>query len=167
MSEHRYPTNVLVADYVRAGAGFAITAGPAAVVPVEGVAAPILGALSLVFAVFGVRTAMRQASRVVMDDESLAVIGPLRRSLAWRELTGMRLRYFATRRDRAAGWMQLVLRAPGATLRLDSTIEGFPAIARRAARAARDNRLPLAVATVDNLRNFGITLEGPGGEPGG
>ena len=167
MSIHRYPRRSLTGDYVRAAAGLALTAGPLAAVPAGSVAAPVLGAIALVFAAFGARTALRHASRVEMDDDRLALVGPWTRIVAWREITGFRLRYFATRRDRSGGWMQLVLTSPGATLRLDSTLEGFPAIARRAARAACERRIELTPATVDNLRVFGVTLDMSGRGPEG
>lgn len=167
MSVHRYPRRSLVADYLRAGAGLTLTAGPLAVVPAGAVAGPILGGLAVLFAIFGARTALRHASHVEMDDERLALVGPWRRGIAWDEVTGLRLRYFATRRNRSAGWMQLIVRAPGVTLRLDSTLEGFPAIARRAARAACDRQVKLSAATVDNMRAFGVTLDKPGWGPEG
>lgn len=165
MSVHRYPRRTLAADYVRAAAGLVLTAGPLVAVPPGAVAGPILGVLATLFAAFGARTALRQASRIELEDDRLALIGPWRRSIDWRELTGLRLRYFATRRDRSAGWMQLTLTAPDSRLRIDSTLEGFPAIARRAARAAQERRIALTPATVDNLRAFGVTLDRSGRGP--
>lgn len=167
MSVHRYPRRSLAADYLRAAAGLALTAGPLAVTPAGTVAAPVLGGLAVLFALFGAHTALRQASRIEMDDQTLALIGPRTRRLAWRDMTGLRLRYFATRRDRTDGWMQLVLMSRGGTLRLDSSLEGFTVIARRAARAACERGIALTPATVDNLRVFGVTLDASGRGPVG
>jgi hypothetical protein len=167
MSVHRYPHRSLVGDYVRAAAGLALTAGPLAVVPAGAVAGPVLGGLAVLFALFGARTALRQASRIEIDDDALALVGPWTRRIAWREVTGLRLRYFATRRDRSGGWMQLVVTSSNATLRLDSTLDGFPAIARHAARVACERGIALTPATVDNLRVFGVTLETSGRGPEG
>lgn len=158
MSEHRYPRRVLMADYARAGAGLALTAGPLAAVSMSELATAVLGGSALLFAVFGLRTALRQASRVVADETGLRVEGPVAKRLAWEALSDLRLRYFAVRRDRQAGWMQLTLKAPGVAVRLDSTIEGFPALARRAASAADENGLRLDRGTLDNLRAFGVTF---------
>ena len=52
--------------------------------------------------------------------------------------------------------MQLELRGGGATVRLDSRIEGFGEIVRRAALAAAARGLPLSAATLANLESLGI-----------
>jgi hypothetical protein len=135
-----------------------MTAGPLLVAPVGAAAGALLGGCAVLFAVFGVRTALRQSSRVVADEAGLRIESPFARRLAWRTLSGMRLRYFATRRGRGAGWMQLTLRASGVTVRLDSTLEGFPAIVRLAARAAGENGVRFAPGTLDNLCAFGVIL---------
>ena len=163
MSVHRYPRRSLTADYLRAAAGLTLTAGPLAVVPAGAVAAPILGGLAVLFVVFGARTALRHASRIEMDDERLALLGPWPRRIAWDEVTGLRLRYFATRRGRGAGWMQLILTAPGVRLRLDSTLEDFPAIARRAARAACDRRGQVSAGAGGDPAAFVVGAPGGGG----
>ena len=77
-------------------------------------------------------------------------------SLPWQDLCMVRLRYFSTRRNQEAGWMELTLKARKKTLKLDSTIKGFRDIAERAAWAARDRRLALSPATVSNLGALGI-----------
>jgi hypothetical protein len=60
------------------------------------------------------------------------------------------------RRDGSAGWLHLALRAGRQRLRLDSRIDGFAAIATRAAEAARRRRLVLNTATANNLASLGI-----------
>ena len=109
-----------------------------------------------------VRTAGRQLSRFESGEEALARTGPSlagRRTIAWSELSDLRLRFYSTRRDRARGWMQLKLRSPGGRLSVDSTLDGFDAIARRAAAAAVRNRLALGSATLANLAALGIAVE--------
>jgi hypothetical protein len=70
----------------------------------------------------------------------------------------MRLGYYSTRRDREGGWMQLKLIGAGGTVKLDSTIDDFTHIARRALAAARANNLQLGEPTLENLAALGIAL---------
>ena len=56
--------------------------------------------------------------------------------------------------------MQLTLRGGGgASLTLESSIEGFEYIAWRAAKAARDNRVTLDETSAGNLLDIGIDAD--------
>jgi hypothetical protein len=59
--------------------------------------------------------------------------------------------------------MQLMLKGEGgphgATIRLDSTLEGFSEIARQVAAIARANRVPLSEATRNNFSALGIAVD--------
>lgn len=59
--------------------------------------------------------------------------------------------------------MQLMLKGEGgpdrATIRIDSTLEGFSEIARQVAAIARANRVPLSEATRNNFSALGITVD--------
>jgi hypothetical protein len=59
--------------------------------------------------------------------------------------------------------MQLMLKGrggpDGATIRLDSTIEGFNEIARQAASAARAARIPLSETTRSNFAALDIPVD--------
>jgi hypothetical protein len=72
--------------------------------------------------------------------------------ILWRDIASLELRYFATKRDRSEGWMQLTLKSADATLRLESALEGFENITRAAAQAAAQRGLPLSPPTLENLR---------------
>ena len=52
--------------------------------------------------------------------------------------------------------MELTLKAPDRTLRLDSTLIGFPDVAARATRAAAARGLELTPTTVSNLQAMGL-----------
>ncbi len=158
MATHGHDLSSLGGDYFRSGLGVALTAGPLALAGIGGLPAWILGSLGLLFAVHGLRTVWRHLVTIECGEEALAVAGPVARRLAWTDLTGLRLRYFSTRRDRDRGWMQLVLTGGGVTIRLDSTLGGFENIARRAARAAEAADLALSAATVRNLEGLGIAV---------
>ena len=54
--------------------------------------------------------------------------------------------------------MQLKLKGANRALKLDSTIEDFPVIARYAFRAAQANRLALSRPTLANLAALGLAV---------
>ena len=120
----------------------------------------VLTALALLFALFGARGFLRHRMRIRLSDEGLAVEGLRPRRLAWDGLARCALGYYSTRRNRRDGWMQLTLRTPSRSLRVDSQIEGFETIVRRAAGAARARGLSLDPVTIENLRALGIAAEG-------
>ena len=161
----RYPADALRADYLRSGAGLALTLGPFAIaLPHPVILVPLLLGAGL-FGLFGLRTAARQMTRFHMDQDGLRAEGPLGGAIRWSELSEVRLRYFSTRRDRKEGWMQLSLKGGGRGLELESALDGFEAIAARVAEAAIANRLRLAEATRDNFAALGHAIPDPNRPP--
>jgi hypothetical protein len=162
MSAHRYTVGALGADYARAGLGVAVCAGPLLFVETTPVIFLVLGGLSCVFLSFGVRTGLRQASQVVLTEDAIAVSGPMGFAISWRDVGRVSLRYYSTRRDRTAGWMQLSLKARPGTgrwsrkLNIDSDIDGFAEIVRRAMAMAARHGVPLSPATLTNLESLGV-----------
>lgn len=154
----RYPTAYLLGDYVRAGVGLGLSLPTLALADVSlWVGAP-LGGMAALCTYFIVRTAEKQGQTVTLDDGGLAVAGWRPRRVGWSELDLLRLSYYATKRDRSEGWMQLTLRGPAGGITVDSRLDGFPAIVRAAATAARDRDLALSQATLANLEAMGIVL---------
>jgi hypothetical protein len=168
MSIHRYPPRGLTGDYVRAAVGLALTMGPFLMVPLGSVASWIFGPLALLFLAFGWHTFARQATRVELSPSGISLLGPRRASLAWEALRSVQLSYYATKSDRAGGWMQLTLKGdgPSAKVRIDSSLEGFDAVARQAAAAAEARAIDVSEATRANFDALGIAL-GEGGDPAG
>jgi hypothetical protein len=156
MTELRYPTKAMVGDYVRAAFGLTLTGTPILLSPPGSAAVYILGPLALLFLVFGVRTALRHRTVVELDDRKVAVRGLWRGDLDWSELQETRLNYYSTKRDRSQGWMQLVLRGPRGKLRFDSTLDGFPDVARRAYQTSRAKGLELSDASISNFAALGF-----------
>jgi len=157
-SEHRYPRGGLLRDGLRAACGLALCAWPVAVTSVGPVWASILAAFALLFAVYGLRAALRSVSRICLDDVGIWSKGPFPTAIRWDELTAMKLGYYSTRREGRGGrggWMQLRLAGGGKRLRIDSSLEGFGDIVVRAARIARRNGIEMAPATEENLRSLG------------
>ncbi|HSK38850.1 MAG TPA: hypothetical protein VK943_03695 [Arenibaculum sp.] len=172
----RYARGPLTADYIRAGGGIVLTAGPVLALDLATWVAAALGGAAFLFLLFALRTAQRNATRVEVDDDGIrTVVGPregppgegslgglLGSRVEWAALRRVRLDYYSTRRDRKGGWMQMTLRGPG-TIRLESTLDGFDLIAERVAEAARMRGLPLGDATVQNFSFLGIDADGGDG----
>lgn len=158
-----YPPSALLADYLRAAAGLLPIAAILAMARPGIAPAAVLAGLAALFLVFGIRTALRQVTRVDLSDAQVRVSGPRAATIAWPELDRLKLAYYSTRRDRGSGWLQLELRAGHSALRLDSRIDGFDVLVERAARAAAARDLLLDPATAANLRALGIAAAA--GEP--
>ncbi len=156
----RYSPGDLAADYARAGLGLALTVPPLLALEVVPWLAWALGGAGALFALFLAATVRRQLTRWRIDDRGIAAEGPLGGAIAWPALDRVRLRYFATRRDRSGGWMQLTLRGDGVTLSVDSTLPRFDDLTARALAAAGRNRIPLEPVTEDNLAALGLALDG-------
>lgn len=156
MTRHRYPVSALAGDYARAAAGLALATPPLILLQLAPVVAAIFALLAALFAVFAWRTLLRQVGAIEMNEAKICGTGLFPVCLGWDVLDEVKLGYYATRRDGNTGWMQLALRAGRRRLLLDSRIEGFAAIAARAAAVARQRRLALSPATANNLAALGI-----------
>ena len=110
MARYHYPASTLLPDYLRVAFGLAVTAGPLLALDLANVIAVLLGALALLFAWFGVRTVLRQLSWIELSPTGIALCGPIRRRLPWQQIRRLQLAYYAPRRARQDGWLQLTLR---------------------------------------------------------
>lgn len=160
MSRHHYPSAALVADYLRAGAGLAVMAGPLLFADLAPVLFYIFAAVALVFLGFAVKTALRHSTVVELDEAGIRTVGPLGHGFAWGEAREVMLRYFSTRRDREDGWLQLIVKGPGRSLEVESTISDFDDLARRARQFAEAAGVPLSEATRTNFDSLDATSKG-------
>jgi hypothetical protein len=157
----RYPPQTLWADYIRAAAGVVLCGAPLVALDVNKWLAAVLGAGFLLFALFLVRTAMRQKTRFVLGPDTLCVDGPAGTIVEWSRLDRLKLSYYSTKRDRTGGWMQLAVGSAGSGLvKVDSALDGFYDIVERAARAAEVNHVELTLPTRANLKSMGISVAG-------
>lgn len=177
MSRHHYPIGTLSSDYLRVAVGLALTAGPLLLLELAAPIAWLLAVLAILFLWFGLRTGLRQLSAVELSPQGIAIRGPFGRQLAWDELAHMKLAYYAPRgwgsprrRDRQhergergerdegqRGWLQLTLQGPrGRPIWVESTLEGFDQVLRRALAAAARKQLELDPATTANLCALGL-----------
>ena len=156
MSEHRYPASSVYSDYGRVAFGLAVTLVPLLLVDLPAVVAALFATLAALFGWFGWRTWLRQQSWIELSPEAIALCGPFGRRLHWHRLERLKLAYYAPRRARQNGWLQLTLRgAGGGAIRIDSTLEGFDRVLERAAGAVAARSLPLDPASAANLSAMG------------
>jgi hypothetical protein len=156
MSEHRYPARSLMEDYARGAAGLVFLG--VALVPMHWALHLVFGLVAALLLSFGVRTFLRGRSRIVLDEDGMAIVGPISKRVAWTALDGLKLRYFSTRRDRKRGWMELTVRGAGAKLAVESQIDGFEEIVRAAAKAAVARGLTVDPSTEGNLAAMDVTV---------
>lgn len=158
MKRFRYPANALIGDYLRAGVGLAVTAGPVLFLETAVPVTVVLGSFAALFAIFGLRTALRQSTVIEMSDDAIATMGKGGRKLEWREVRQLRLDYYSTRRDREGGWMQMKISGPAGDIRIDSALDGFSEAVGEAASRAAACGIGVTAATHGNLRALGIEV---------
>lgn len=140
MTRLYYPLARLWPDYLRAGIGLVICLGLLLFTAPQSVIFALLAGLSLLFAWLGAQTAWRQQIEIELDTAGVVRRGWGRTVVVpWSAIRAVTLRYYSTRRDRSAGWLQLVIEAEGGTLRVDSNLIGFPTLVERAFAAAERN----------------------------
>lgn len=167
---YRYPPNRLVADYLRAGLGVCV--GLTILLAADRVSwliGVIFGGLALGFALFGLRTLRQHLTEVAVNEEGIYTrTATATRALPWAELSGLRLRYFGSHRQRKTrngGFLELTLYGPARKMKFESSIAGFRDIAWWSCRAARRNGLSLDPATAGNLLAIGIDADAEGPRP--
>lgn len=168
MQLHRYPPRSLIGDYCRAGGGFLIAAVPLTIGTPGTVFFILLNGLALLFLGYGLRTARLQWTAYEILPDGLACHGPLKRFHSWDKVSNIRLRYYATTReknlrDMKHGWLELKITSPAGTLRIDSGVEGFETILNAVSEAAEKHQIELDEMTEENLKVF--RGEGPDRPP--
>src|ERR1700719_3651456 len=99
MPRHAYPRSAVYGDYLRAAVGFFPTIAVLAIVPVGIVGGIMVGGLAALFAVFGIRAALRHCTSIEVTEAALQSSGLLQTSIWWNKLDQMKLSYYSTRRD--------------------------------------------------------------------
>jgi hypothetical protein len=159
VSVHRYPPQTLIGDYMRAGLGLLLTVVPLwSLQPgtAMGLALAVIAAICLFFVA---RTVERNRIVVSLEDDAITVTGFRKAAMRWDDMARMNLAYYALKRDKTDGLLEVTLKDAATTIKLDSRLENFGAILVKAARVARERRIPLNRITLDNLRVLKITGE--------
>jgi hypothetical protein len=159
MNVYRYPMGRILADYFLGGSGAAMSGALLALAPTSGFVIVTFGGLTGLFLLFTMRTGLRQRLRIAADGEGIRLTGGLVRSLRWDEVEGVTLRYYSTRRSRKGGWMTLTLRGSRGRISVDSHLDGFEALARRAGQEANRRHLTLDPSTQGNFAALDMALE--------
>lgn len=142
---------MLLLDGLRAGIGILMTFGPLVFLTVGRPLAIVLGGVGLIFLWFGGRVLAQCAFSITPSANGLSARGLRRRFLGWKDLSGLKLAYYAPMRRRRAGWYQLTLIGKEGAVRLDSTLDGFDDLLRSALDAATHAGLVFDPSTRENL----------------
>ncbi len=153
---YRYTFRMLAAQYIQGCLGAALMAGPLFFTPTTGTVTVILAIGAIAFIVYVLHTILRHCCVIECSDGAIAVSVPVTRKIQWTELRDLRLKYFSTRRDGRNGWMQLVLKGPRASIRIESTLTGFKDIVDIAVKAARQRDISLSPTTLGNIEVLGL-----------
>jgi hypothetical protein len=165
----RYHRKALFGDYARAGGGLLMCLAAIALSGWGGRAFYAFAGLACVFALFGARAALKQASvvelsatglcRRILTPGPLGPIGPILfdREISFAELKDFRLLSFGRRKAGGRGVVQLILRAGRARLTLDQDLEEFDAVVLLGLEAAEARRIALDPATQANLARLGYS----------
>ena len=158
-SRHAYDRKALYGDYWRSGTGILLTLGPLLATGAGGAAAVVLGGLAGIFALFGLRTAARQRTLVAVGPDGVSTESIRRVTVRWTDMRRVKLSYFSTRRDRQKGWMQLMLRGSGPTIRIDSQLDDFEGLLARVAEATVEYGITVSDASAANFAAFGHVVQ--------
>ena len=153
---YRYPLRALLPQYIRGSFGLALTAGSLLFADTTNTVSVILGSGVVAFSGYLAHAVLCNGSVIISDENSIAVGGISARRINWIDLSDLRLRYFSTRRDGENGWMQLVLKKPGVSIRIESTLTGFKDIVTISIISAHQRGLQLSPSTLENLKALGI-----------
>lgn len=145
-----------MADCARAAAGLACTLGPILFAQPAGALIWVLGTGAGLFLVYSARTVFSFLSSVELDEQWIRARGLGGAVIRWNDLRRFRLDYYATRSDRAGGWMQLEVRGAHGRIVADSRLEGFSGLARAVANEALRRNVLLDEPTRANLSALGI-----------
>ena len=157
--KYRHSIRTIFQDYLRAGAGLAVTGVPILLLPSMKPISLALIVIFLLFVVYTISLLLKHASVIEIHGTGLAVCGPMHRTILWHDLEGLRLKYFSTRRDGAHGWMQLIVKSPNAKIRIESTLNGFTDIVNVAVKAAEKKGLILSSTSLRNLELLEIKTD--------
>jgi hypothetical protein len=152
----RYSWRSLLPDYAGGAIGIALTVAPLALVHPAGPVTWVLAAAAALFLVYFGRTVCRQLTHFELDQTGIRVKGPLGAAIRWEDLRALRLDYYATRRDREGGWMQMRLRDARRTIRIDSELDCFVDLVRVVVLEARRRGIDLDEPTRANLDVLGL-----------
>ena len=159
MSLHVYPRRAVYKDYAWAVAGLVLAGIPIVIVAPGSMFMWVLVIALLLFTAYAYTAFRRQFTWFQTDSHGVKGRALSDASFLWREITEVKLAYYATRRDKSNGWMTLTIRTHKRRFTMESSISDFHEIAEGAFKAAITNRLELDATTVENFEAIGHKRE--------
>ena len=154
----RYPVRSTAVEGLQGAAGFGVALGLLAFADPAGPVVWVLASLAALFLVYFGRAVVRYLTRIELDERGIRVVGPSSTDIAWTEMRSLRLAYYTTRSDRTGGWMQLAVRGPRGSIRVDSSLTDFVPLATVVAGEARRRNCVLDEFSRTNLSALGVSL---------
>lgn len=158
---YRHRPAEIARAYARCAIGLGATLVPLAVLQPAAPLTAVLVAVAGLFLVYLARSIAAATRTIVLDAHGIRTEGLFAASVPWEAVQAVRLDYYTTRNDRSGGWIELVVRGPRRSIRIDSRLEGFAAIAERAAREALTRGRALDERTRTHLAVLGIGIDAP------
>lgn len=155
---YRYGLGSLKGDYLRGAAGLILTGGPLVAVDTGRWGMAALSLFALIFLCFGVRTGLRHGSRIRVDEEGVSAEGLIKKTMAWRDVRSIGLRYYTTTRGGDSGWMLLKLKGNGVSISIESTVEKFTELVGRVIHETKGHGIDLDPTTINNIKALGVTV---------
>ncbi len=154
---YHWPANALRGDFIRMAICFTVCLAILAAVPVRSLEFVVFVIPAIAFGAYLAQTVLRARTTLTLLPEGLAVAGFFgTRLILWDTLDQFTLRYYTLRRDKEAGWLDLKLSSPGASITIDDRVDGFRPILQRAWEAARSRDIGISSSTYANLTAAGL-----------
>lgn len=155
MSAHHYPRRALLVDYGRAALGLGFTALPVVALETAPFVFWLFSSMAGLFGLYFGRTALRHRYRVERTEDGLAESLLTHRTIRWDEVSELKIRYFATRRDQSDGWVQVTVKSPTAKISFDSDISSYDNLLAAIWEALGHRDIKMNDTTVANLSGLG------------
>ena len=161
MLEFRYPLSVLVKDYLLGVLGLAVSAQILSTTETGSGLFWFFVALTAFFLIVTANAANRHVTRITVSEDGIASGPWMRRFIAWNDLKGLSLRFYAVRSvlgRNKGGWMTLKLKSERGSITVDSDLPHFQSLVTKAALMAKENGVLVDAYTAHNLLSLGIEV---------
>jgi hypothetical protein len=158
-TEFRYAPRVVMAGYARSAFGLTITVGPLLFLHPASWMAVVLAGGAALFLIYAAGVAVRHSRSFSLGETGIEARGLFGSKIRWDELGAVQLNYYSTHSDRRHGWVELIVRGARDVIRIESSIDGFPAIAGRVAMEATRHGCPLDEDSRVHLAQLGVHVD--------
>ena len=126
------------------------------------------GIVGLLFGAYFLQQVSRYYLNLRLEENGLIreLLG-FRKTIRWPELARLRLHFYPQAKGSGKGMLVLTLWSGKHRIKLDSTLDHFPALLARAAEAARERGLEHHPTTAENLTHIGLWGGGSSPSPSG